>query len=315
MTSSARLKPPPLRQGDTIAAVAPSSNIKPEALERGCEALRRLGYQVVYDPEIFTQDLYFAGSVDRRLRELHQAFANPGVRAIVCARGGYGSNYLLHGLDVALVRRYPKIFAGYSDVTSLLTHLTDAAGLITFHGPMVIKDFGTVGGVHLPSWNKALSGRGEWSLDSEHNGFQALAAGQGEGELYGGCLSMLVASLGTPYEARTEGKLLFLEDVNAKPYQVDRMLVQLKLAGKLEGVRGIIFGEMLECVQAPDQGYTLQEIIMRVVGGLGVPIACGLRSGHVTRENVTLPFGVRARLTVDRSLAQLTILESATAES
>ena len=139
-----------------------------------------------------------------------------------------------------------------------------------------------------------------------------LVEGRAEGVLYGGCLSMLAASLGTPHEIRTADKILFMEDVAAKPYQIDRMLMQLKLAGKLSGVRGIVFGEMLDCVQTKDQGYTLEEVILRVVGDLGIPVAFGLRSGHVSRGNVTLPIGVRASLTVGGERVRLEILESAT---
>jgi muramoyltetrapeptide carboxypeptidase len=129
--------------------------------------------------------------------------------------------------------------------------------------------------------------------------------------LYGGCLSILVASLGTPYEIKTAGTILFLEDVAAKPFQVDRMLMQLKLAGKLDQVRGIVFGEMLDCVQNATQEYTLQEVVARIVRDLGVPVAFGVRSGHVTSENITLPFGVQARLSVREGQVVLKILESA----
>jgi muramoyltetrapeptide carboxypeptidase len=121
-----------------------------------------------------------------------------------------------------------------------------------------------------------------------------------------------VASLGTSYEIHTAGTILFIEDIATKPYQIDRMLMQLKLAGKFNGVRGIVFGEMLDCVQTQNQGYTLQEVILRIVGGMGIPVAYGLRSGHVTRKNITLPIGVRAGLKVSGGRAQLKILEAAT---
>jgi muramoyltetrapeptide carboxypeptidase len=144
---------------------------------------------------------------------------------------------------------------------------------------------------------------------------KALVDGSAEGILYGGCLSILVASLGTPYEIQTAGSILFLEDVAAKPFQIDRMLTHFKLAGKFDRVRGIIFGEMLECVQNPgkDQGYTLEEVVLRVVGDLGIPVAFGLRSGHVTQRNITLPIGVRASLNIGGAKVDLKILEPATA--
>jgi len=190
----------------------------------------------------------------------------------------------------------------------LLTWFADSTGLVTFHGPMVAKDFAVSGGVDPSSWEAALSACSEWSITSSA---EALVKGTAEGILYGGCLSMLVASLGTPYEIQTSGIILFIEDVYAKPFQIDRMLMHLKLAGKLSEVKGIIFGEMLDCFQNSSQGYTLQEVILRVVGDLGIPIAFGLRSGHVSSGNITLPIGVPARLTVGTEV-NLQILESAT---
>lgn len=306
------MKPPALQPGDTVGIVAPASAIDRDALEAGCEGLRRLGYDPFYLDSIFEQDLYFAGSVRRRAQELEEMFEREEVRAIVCARGGYGCNYLLPELDLAKVAAHPKIFVGYSDVTSLLTYFLDKANLVTFHGPMVTKDFASADGVHLAYWLGATGGSGQWTVSSAREpGAVGLIQGSGEGVLYGGCLSLLVASLGTPYEVKTAGTILFLEDVNAKPYQVDRMLMQLKLAGKFEGVRGIILGEMLDCRQNAEQNYTLEEVVRRVAGDLGVPVAYGLRSGHVSRQNITLPIGVRATLEVQREV-RLTILESAT---
>ncbi len=314
MSSStiARVKPAALRPGDTVGIVAPASNIKPAELEAGCEALRRAGYRPFYFDSILEQDLYFAGTAQRRVRELEEMFVRDDVRAIVCARGGYGSNYLLEALDLDKIKAYPKIFVGYSDLTSLLTYFSDATGLVTFHGPMVAKDWARVDGVNSASWQAALTGADAWDAASgKDSGAKGLVEGSAEGILYGGCLSILVASLGTPYEIRTEGTILFLEDVAAKPYQIDRMLMQLKLAGKLKGVRGIVFGEMRECIQVVNQGYTLEQVVLRIVGELGVPVAFGLRSGHVTSGNITLPVGVRAALAVRGERVSLKILEEA----
>jgi len=309
----ARTKPRSLRAGDTVGIVAPASNISGALLAKGCDALRELGYVPIYLDSILDQDLYFAGTVERRARELEEMFARAEVKAILCARGGYGTNYLLNRLDPGKIVAHPKIFVGYSDVTTLETCFTDSAGFVTFHGPMVTKDFAISDGVDLPSWQAAMEGLSTWEITSDSDsGMEGLLDGEAEGTLYGGCLTLLVASLGTPHEIRTEGTILFMEDINAKPYQVDRMLMQLQLAGKLRDVKGIIFGEMLDCVQAANQGYTLQEVVLRILRDLGVPIAYGLRSGHVTRKNITLPIGVRASLRVNGRDAQLKILEAAT---
>src|SRR2546421_8467121 len=310
-----RIKPPALQHGDTVGIVAPASNIQRDLLNAGCDMLRRLGYKPFCLESIFDQDLYFAGSAERRAREVEEMFVRDGVRAILCARGGYGSNYLLGQLNLEKIARHPKIFVGYSDNTTLLTHFADSTGLLTFHGPMITKDFAHADGVDLISWEAALTGRSEWAVPSD-SGMKPLVEGSVEGVLYGGCLSMLAASLGTPYEIRTAGTILFLEDVATKPFQIDRMLMQLKLAGKFENVCAIIFGEMTDCVQQKKgQGYTLEEVVLRVVGDLGIPVAFGLRSGHVSRRNVTLPIGVRAELVVSSREARLTILEAATAPS
>jgi muramoyltetrapeptide carboxypeptidase len=304
------VRPRALRPGDTVGIVAPASNVKPEDLEAGCRALSRAGYRPFYLDSILERDLFFAGPATRRARELEQMFEHDDVRAIVCARGGYGSNYLLKELDLAKIKAHPKIFVGYSDLTTLLTHFQDRAGLITFHGPMIAKDWAHEAGVDLTSWQVALAESTPWEI-SLNEGVIALAEGEAQGALYGGCLSILVASLGTSYEIKTAGTILFLEDLAAKPFQIDRMLMQLKLGGHLGDVRGIVFGEMLDCVQAPNQDYTLPQVVTRIVGDLGVPVAYGVKSGHVTSGNITLPFGVQAKLSVRNAQVSLKVLEAA----
>jgi muramoyltetrapeptide carboxypeptidase len=304
-----KLKPAAVRPGDKIGIVAPASPIDRAAFDAGCARLRQLGYEPVFSQSIFDCDLFFAGTAERRARELEEMFERDEVRAILCARGGYGCNYLLKLLDPEKIRRRPKIFIGYSDITTLQTFLLDRAGLVTFHGPMLAKDFAVNAGVDQASWDAALSGQSGWKPQTE--GVKALVRGESEGILYGGCLSLLTASLGTRDDIKTEGTILFLEDVATKPFQIDRMLMQLRLAGKFSAVRGIIFGEMLDCVQPGGQDYTLEQVVQRALGNLKIPIAFGLRSGHVSRANVTLPLGVKAKLSVtDR--VELTLLESAT---
>ncbi len=312
MSASTRqlVKPRALRTGDTVGIVAPASNIKKADLDAGCEALRRAGYKPFYFDSILERDLFFAGTPARRTKELEEMFTRDDIRAILCARGGYGTNYLLNGLNLEIIKQYPKIFIGYSDVTSLLTYFLDAAGHIVFHGPMAAKDWAHDGGVDFSSWQSALGSPEPWDVPL-NAGVSALAEGEAEGILYGGCLSILVASLGTPYQIKTANTILFLEDLAAKPYQIDRMLMQLKLAGLLDDLRGIVFGEMVDCAQSAAQDYTLQEVVTRIVGDLGIPIAFGVRSGHVTSGNITLPFGVRAKLSVQAQQVSLKILEAA----
>jgi muramoyltetrapeptide carboxypeptidase len=291
-----RLRPVALRPGDTVGIIAPAGPIERDALEAGCAWLLGKGYQPFYLPSILDRDLYFAGSTARRLDEFHSMFARAEVKAIICARGGYGCNYLLPEIDLDVVRKNPKILCGCSDVTTLLTYLCDAAGIVTFHGPMLNIDV-RPDGVDESSWRAALTSADAYQLEFSSEEVQTLLPGSAEGLLYGGCLSLLCASLGTPYEVETRGTILFVEDLAEPAFRIDRMLMQLKLAGKLEGVRGVIFGEMLNCGPRSPQDYTLQAVVTRVLGHLGIPIAYGLKSGHVSRGNITLPFGVTAQFT------------------
>ncbi|MEO5937346.1 MAG: LD-carboxypeptidase [Terriglobales bacterium] len=277
----ARVVPRPPQSGDTLGIIAPGSLITADALRRGCEQLQKSGFKTFYFDSILEKDLYFAGSHERRARELEEMFSRADIAGIVCARGGYGCNHLLPLINLDFIRANPKFFMGYSDVTTLLSYFCDQAGLVTYHGPMVAKDFAD--GHKWPD----ISG----SVDVPA---EALRPGQAQGTLYGGCFSMLAASLGTPYEIQTAGTILFIEDVNTKPFQIDRMLMQLKLAGKLNDVRAFIFGPMLDCVQPGGQDYTVQDVILRTIGDLNVPIAFGVPFGHLTAPpNLVMPLGIK----------------------
>ncbi|MBZ5521769.1 MAG: LD-carboxypeptidase [Acidobacteriia bacterium] len=304
------IRPSRLHSGDRVGVIAPASNIKKELLEPGIRLLRQMGYEVVYAPDIFAQELYFAGSVERRMAELNAMLERNDVRAILCARGGYGSNYLLEKIDFRKFAEHPKIFMGYSDITSLLTAITDRTGLITFHGPMVAKDFAILEGVDFSSWHNALGGIGEWNVSTD--GVEVLRPGRAQGRLCGGCLSMLAASLDTPFEIQTADTILFIEDVSTKPFQIDRMLTQLRLAGKFDRVKGFVFGEMQLCTQPEGQNYTLPEVIMRVLRQYDVPVVYGVKSGHVSGRNITLPIGVQALLVAESGRASLRVVEAAT---
>ena len=295
------IKPPAVAPGASIGVVAPASSAKPDRVERGLAALHALGYTPKPGPNAFLREpLYFAGTPAQRLADLHAAFSDPETGAVMALRGGYGSNYLLSGLDLATIAAHPKPFFAYSDLTGIQLHLLDELGLPAFHGPMLAADLSLEDGVHLESFHAALSGE-PYTVGSAE-GLRALkpAAAQEkvQGTLYGGCLSILVSLLGTLWEPETGNKLLFLEDVGVKPYQIDRMLWQLRAAGKLSGVSGIIFGEMVDCVSAGAAPALLDCAILNALDGLDIPIAISLRSGHVSRQNVTLTFGVAAELSL-----------------
>jgi muramoyltetrapeptide carboxypeptidase len=242
------------------------------------------------------------------------AFVDPDVDGIVCTRGGWGSAELLPHLDAGLIRANPKVFAGYSDHTSIHVWLAREANLVSFYAPMVASDFARPDGIDAASWQYTFCGDAEWSLGAA-DGLRVLRQGVAEGALDGGCLSIYVESLGTPYAAMpasTEApRILFLEDIGTKPYQWDRRLLHLRYAGMLEHVSGIVFGDMRQCV-SPEEDALLEQAILHALRDFAGPIAIGLRCGHVDAPNITLPLGVRVRLDAsDEENPRMEFLEAA----
>jgi muramoyltetrapeptide carboxypeptidase len=303
-------RPPQLNPGDTIGVVAPASNVKRELLEAGTAELHRLGFKTKYFESIFDKHLYCAGTDGRRAEELNTMFADPDVKAIFAARGGYGAARVISLLDDATVSAHRKIFMGYSDITTLLLYLQRRHDWIVFHGPMVTREFAGSADQYDQGLLERVLCRAEAAGRVDLTGAQVLHPGATRGRLVGGCLPMLTGSLGTEYEIEAQGAILFIEEYASKPYQVDRMLTQLRAAGKLDSVRGLMFGEMTDCVQHPDQGYTIVDVIEQCIGGLNVPTVFGVRSGHSDVRNQVLPLGVEVALEC-ASTATLTIEEPA----
>ncbi len=292
--ASALIKPKALQAGARIAIVSPASTPKRELVESGMVQLRIMGYEpVLFAHALDRGPLYYAGMVVDRVADLHAAFADPAIDGILCTRGGWGSAELLPLLDAALIRANPKALIGYSDHTSLHIWMRKFAGLITFHGPMCAADFSRPGGIDVRSWEEAFHGEA-WTVGAAE-GLRVLRPGVAEGVLDGGCLSIYVESLGTPYAPDPPNGILFLEDIGTKPFQWDRQLLHLRYAGMLDGVKGIVFGDMGQCVAA-DQQELLEAAILHALNDFAGPVGIGLRSGHVDAGNVTLPLGARVRL-------------------
>lgn len=305
------LKPPALLPGARIAVVSPASAAHPGRVHSGVASLEALGYSPVLSKHALGEGpLYFSGTVQQRLADLHAAFADPSIAALCCTRGGWGTAELLPGLDLDLIRRNPKPFLGYSDHTSLHTWIARETGLVTFYAPMISPDFARPDGVDIPSFHAALTSVLPWQLASG-DGLRLLRPARHRensrvtGPLWGGCLAILTESLGTPYAPEPKGGILFLEDVTTKPYQWDRMLLHLRYAGLLEGVEAIVFGDMRQCV-APEDDALLEAAVLHALEGFAGPICIGLRSGHVDAPTITLPLGVQAVL--DTSLPEEPIL-------
>ena len=292
------LLPPCVSASARAVILSPASTPRQDRVTSGIAALAALGYSTTVAPHALTRGpLYFAGTPQQRLDDFHAAFTDPDSELIFATRGGYGSNHLLDGLDIDLIAAHPRPFFAYSDLTAVHLALYHAIGLPGFHGPMISPDFAREDGIHLPSFHAALTGT-PYSVGTDE-GLRMLREGDSpypvRGTLYGGCLSILNALLGTPWEpAPPRGSILFLEDVSARPYQVHRMLWQLRQAELLDHVRAIVFGEMLDCASPGAPANLLEASILSALEDFPGPIAIGLRSGHVSGPNVTLTLGVQA---------------------
>jgi muramoyltetrapeptide carboxypeptidase len=278
-----------------VAVVATSGAVRPKRLKRGLSSLRRMGLRVLESPHLYDRWGYLAGRDQDRAAALQEMFCREDVKGIFCARGGYGAGRILPYLDMKLIRRHPKVFLGSSDVTILHLALTQHAEMVTFHGPMVEPD--------LNRHNNPLTRRSMRALILDGRAFEGKIPGRFlarptriEGELTGGNLTLVTSSLGTPFAIETRGKVLFLEEVSEEPYRIDRMLTHLKLAGKLEGVRGIVFGEMVRCrARVALRGFSVAGVLARFAREEDIPCFATFPSGH-GRENVVLPMGGRIML-------------------
>ncbi|MBS1821924.1 MAG: LD-carboxypeptidase [Acidobacteria bacterium] len=313
MTKSTRgfIKPAALRRGATLAVISPASAAKREFVERGLAELEALGCRVKLGRHALARGpLYYAGSLKDRLEDLHNAFADPDVDGIICTRGGWGSAELLPHLNADLIRTNAKAFIGYSDHTSIHSWLQNEIGLVSFYAPMVAADFARERGVDLPSWQHTFHGDDSWALGPA-DGLRVVQPGLATGEMMGGCISILAEALGTPYAPRLEGSILFLEDIGTKPYQWDRLLLHLRYSGRLDGVRGIVFGDMAQCV-GDEERDLLERALQHGLRGFEGPVAIGLRSGHVGGANVSLPLGVSVALDLrEAENPQIRFMESA----
>jgi muramoyltetrapeptide carboxypeptidase len=296
------IKPRALKQGDTIGVIAPAGAVEDKPLQAGIQALRDVGFKVELARGIAQRKRYFAGEQQMRAEELERFFVRDDIRAILCARGGFGSVQLLPLLRPEVIHGHPKIIVGYSDVSVLLNWLVQKCNLVTFHGPMVAMDLaeGLSGRAKEFFWGTLLGEMKSWRVQ----GIEALRRGVAEGELVGGCLSTLVTTLGTPYEVETKDKILFLEDIGERPYRIERMLTHLQMARKFDKIAGLICGTFTQCeVQGQPR---ISEIVEDLFSSAPYPVAMGFPAGHGD-ENLLLPLGVKVAL--DGTSGILSLLE------
>lgn len=314
------IHPRPLRDGDTVGLITPSAYVaSPDLIATAERTVKFFGWQPKFGRNVRAKDGYVGGTVEQRLADLHDMFRDREVKAVFCIRGGFGTAHLLDGIDYDLIRRNPKIFLGYSDITALHLAIHRKTGLVTFHGPVVLSGFSQYTRGHFRRAMGEAKPLGVLANPVESDALRpahtvrTIRPGKARGQLVGGNLTLISTTMGSPYEIDTRGKILFLEDVDEQPYSIDRLLTHLKLAGKLDAAAGIVFGECADCRPREfrpsfESTFSLGEVVDRILGKLRVPVFSGLTIGH-TSDQLTLPLGVMTTLDADRGT--LTIEEAA----
>ncbi len=282
------VRPPRLAPGSRIGIAAPASAFDREALRRGCQVLEALGFRVHLPEGLFSVKGGFAGDDLHRARLLERLFADPEIEAVLCARGGWGSLRILPLLDYETIARHPKALIGYSDATALLSAVAARTGLVVFHGPLAAGLGGSVRRTRA-GFKRALCSGKPLSFALPRRG--VLRPGCAAGRLAGGNLTTLCHLIGTPFAPSFANRILFLEDRGEAPYRIDRMLTQMRLAGLLSGVRGVVLGAFRDCGPMPEIG----RIVLAAFGRRSLPVVSGLAAGH-GEPNLTLPLGARAVL-------------------
>lgn len=308
------IKPKRLRAGAKVGLITPGSFIPDEALKKAIANVKKLGYKVVLGKNIRALRGFTAGTDAQRLEDLHAMFADPEIDAIWCARGGYGCTRLLPMIDYDLIRSNPKVLIGYSDITALHNAILQRSDLVTFHGPVTsstmtaytTQQFKAV--LETPGRHQIKLSKANQEKKDELYQAKTIRGGKARGALIGGNLSLLAAMAGTAYELDFRDKLVFMEDIEEKPYRVDRMLTQLRQSGRLGEAAGFAMGTFAGCEPEPDdRSLSLLETLEDRLLGLRKPCAYGLSWGHISNQ-ATLPVGIQAELDADQHT--LTLLEA-----
>ena len=291
------LKERNLRKGDTIGIVAPASFAVLEKIHLGCKQLERLGFKVKLGKSCFSKWFSFSGDDDLRASDINEMFADKSINAILCARGGYGCIRLLDKINFDTIKDNPKLFIGYSDITSLHIAINKFIGMPTIHGPMLTSNIAKkFDNTTKQSFVSLLTEKTEYLSNSPGNIIKILKHGEANGQIIGGTLSLVVSSLGTAYEIDTIDKLLFLEDLNEYTYKIDKMLNHLKLAGKFNDCTGIILGDFKNCNKEKPEDFSLSDVFNYIFADMEKPIIYNFKSGHCF-PMISIPFGVECRLT------------------
>lgn len=292
------IRPPRLQPGDHVGIVAPAGPVKKSRLEQGAASLRKLGFTPVFAENIYDRSGYLAGEDSDRLEGLNRMFADPRISGIICARGGFGSIRILEDVDYKPIRQNPKVFVGYSDITLLHLAIYKLCHLVTFHGPMLAVDFYKLSAYNRKYFLKAVSSTapvGKIQNSSRLGRWKVISPGRASAPILGGNLTLLTRLLGTKYEPDFRNKLLFLEDLREEPYKVDSMLGQLKMAGILKQVKGVVLAEFIDSQPSKKASFSLEEVFRYYFAKAPYPVIHPVSCGHGA-DKITMPLGVKASL-------------------
>jgi len=306
-TDTQIIKPKRLKRGDTVGLIVPGGYISEDGLKKSIENIEKLGLKPYYTDNILARSGYLGGTDKQRSDDVNHMFKNDKVDGIICARGGYGCNRILPMLDYDAIKANPKVLVGYSDITALHNAIFAKTGLVTFHGPVgtsTFNDFSINNFVNVvmePKERYVIKHSDDYKKGGDFEVY-GIREGKAKGRLVGGNLRIVVTLPGTPYDVDFKNKILYLEEVDEKPYRVDRMLTELLLAGKLQEVAGIALGVFRKCdkkvgSQKWERTFSLKEVLFDRLYDLGVPVIYGLSFGHIENK-YTLPFGINAELDV-----------------
>lgn len=309
MNTNRLIWPEPLKPGDKVAITAPSSPVSDEKLEMSVESIKYLGLEPVVMSSCHMRHGYLAGPDKQRADDINTAFADKDIKGIFCLRGGYGTTRLLPMLDFENIKNNPKVFIGYSDISSLHFNINQKCGLITFHGPMPTTDYRVHEGFTNDSLRTCLFSPENLKTIGNPEGEEIIPLREGfaKGTLVGGNLSLIAGTLGSPYDVDTKGKVLFIEDVDEVPFRLDKMLTALALAGKFRDCEGIILGTFERCEIADHPSLTLREIFEEVVLPWNKPTLLNLRAGHIYPQS-TLPMGAEVSFEAKEGMTHISVL-------
>ena len=291
------LKGKKLKKGDTIGIVAPANSGSKDKVLSSKKKLENLGYKVKFGKHIFDTWHSFAGTDKNRVSDINNFFKDPEIDAIMCLRGGYGSVRIVEDLDIEMIRKNPKVFIGYSDITTLHSAMNQKAGLVTFHGPMATSNFFDIEKFTVDSFRESVEGTQPKEIKNPIE-LRAITGGKAFGVVAGGNLTTLMGDMGTPNELDFKGKILFIEEIREPTYKIDRALSQLLNSGKLDQLNGIILGDFNNCIPASDYDMPLMDLLEDRLKGLDIPIIYNFKSGHC-KPMVTLPLGIELEIDCD----------------